>query len=193
MLYACFTPIALCFIYTLWHFYAFSGTNLLTRCHSASSCFLLFFYSKFLPKEIFSELDETNAKVPIFLTQRRNPTGRRRWAGRRTHHAMARAHPWLRLAMVWAPRASIDLALPPIYRPWHKNPKGGSIYQRKVPQRRRHRRQVSGDRNLYSGTLSGRGIAPEAISIDSTAIFIAVADSRDEEGVVLPRGRGLYR
>jgi hypothetical protein len=34
----------------------------------------------------------------------------------------------------------------------------------------------------------GRGIAPRAISIDSTAIFITVADSHDEEGVVLPRG-----
>jgi hypothetical protein len=66
MLHACFTPIALCFIYTLWHFYAFSGTNLLTRCHSVSSYFLLFFYSRFLPKEIFSELDETKPKVPIF-------------------------------------------------------------------------------------------------------------------------------
>jgi hypothetical protein len=30
MLHACFTPIALCFVYTSWHFYAFSGTNLLT-------------------------------------------------------------------------------------------------------------------------------------------------------------------
>jgi hypothetical protein len=39
MLHACFTPIALCFVYTLWHFYAFSETNLLTRCHSASSLF----------------------------------------------------------------------------------------------------------------------------------------------------------
>jgi hypothetical protein len=48
MLHACFTPIALYFVYTSWHFYAFSGTNLLTRCHSASSCFLLFFYSRFL-------------------------------------------------------------------------------------------------------------------------------------------------
>jgi hypothetical protein len=27
------------FCYTSWHFYAFSGTNLLTRCHSASSLF----------------------------------------------------------------------------------------------------------------------------------------------------------
>jgi hypothetical protein len=39
MLHACFTPIALCFVYTSWHFYAFSGTNLLTRCHSASFLF----------------------------------------------------------------------------------------------------------------------------------------------------------
>jgi hypothetical protein len=39
MLHACFTPIALCFVYTSWHFYAFSGTNLLTRCHIASSLF----------------------------------------------------------------------------------------------------------------------------------------------------------
>ena len=39
----------------------------------------------------------------------------------------------------------------------------------------------SGDRSLCSGTLPGRGIAPGAI-------FIAVAASHDEEGVVLPRG-----
>jgi hypothetical protein len=34
-----YAPFALCFVYTLWRFYAFSGTNLLTRCHSASSLF----------------------------------------------------------------------------------------------------------------------------------------------------------
>jgi hypothetical protein len=43
MLYACFTPIALCFAYTSWHFYAFSGTNLLMRCHSANSLFSAIF------------------------------------------------------------------------------------------------------------------------------------------------------
>jgi hypothetical protein len=31
------------FCYTLWHFYAFFGTNLLTRCHSASSLFSAIF------------------------------------------------------------------------------------------------------------------------------------------------------
>ena len=50
------------------------------------------------------------------------------------------------------------------------------------------RKQVSGDRSLCSGTLPGRGIAPGVIAIDFTAISIAVADSHDEEGVVLPRG-----
>jgi hypothetical protein len=43
-----------------------------------------------------------------------------------------------------------------------------------------------GDRSLCSGTLPGRGIALGAISIDSTAIFIIVAVSHDEERVVLP-------
>jgi hypothetical protein len=66
MLHACFTSIALCLVYTSWHFYAFSGTNLLTRCHSASSSFLLFLYFRKVTQEIFSELDETKAKPPIF-------------------------------------------------------------------------------------------------------------------------------
>jgi hypothetical protein len=47
-----------------------------------------------------------------------------------------------------------------------------------------------GDRSVCFRTLSGWGIAPGAISIDSTAIFIALADSHDEEGVVLPEVEG---
>jgi hypothetical protein len=38
-----YAPFALCFVYTSWHFYAFSRTNLLTRCHSASSLFSAIF------------------------------------------------------------------------------------------------------------------------------------------------------
>jgi hypothetical protein len=65
-------------------------------------------------------------------------------------------------------------------------------------QRRRHRRQISGDRSLCSGTLPGRGSAPRAISIDVvasttvsidfTTISTNLAVSYDEEGVVLPWG-----
>src|SRR5665811_683656 len=58
-------PIVTCFASTLYHFYTFFGTNLLTRCHSASSCFLLFLYSRKAIKEIFSELDE-NQRAPVF-------------------------------------------------------------------------------------------------------------------------------
>jgi hypothetical protein len=123
MLHACFTPIALCFVYTSWHFYAFSGTNLLTRCHSASSCFLLFLYFRKLIHEIFLELDETKAKVPIYLTWRQSPKERRSWARRRPHHRVAQSHHWLHLAMVWAPQAPSDIALPPINSLHQENPK----------------------------------------------------------------------
>jgi hypothetical protein len=43
MLHACFYTIYLIFRYTFWHFYAFSGTNLLTSRHSASSLFSTIF------------------------------------------------------------------------------------------------------------------------------------------------------
>jgi hypothetical protein len=61
MLHACFYTICFMFCYTSWHFYAFSGTNLLARCHSASSLFLCF---RKVTQEIFSELDETKAEPP---------------------------------------------------------------------------------------------------------------------------------
>jgi hypothetical protein len=73
MLHACFTPIALCFVYTSWYFYAFSRT---TYCQDApclfyTNCFMfLFTHAVFVFQknytEIFSELDETKARPPIF-------------------------------------------------------------------------------------------------------------------------------
>jgi hypothetical protein len=132
MLHACFTPIALYFVYTSWHFYAFSGTNLLIRCHSASSCFLLFFYSRFLLKEIFSELDETKVEVPILLTQRRSPKERWRPATSQPHQVVARPSPWPCHPMVWAPRAPTDITLLPINSLHRENPKCPSLHPQKV-------------------------------------------------------------
>src|SRR6266699_4403564 len=66
MLHACFTPIALSFTTTLRHFYTISDTNLLTRCHSASSLLSAIFGFRKVTQEIFSELDETKAETPIF-------------------------------------------------------------------------------------------------------------------------------
>jgi hypothetical protein len=72
------------------------------------------------------------------------------------------------------------------------------IFPRTVLQLCRRHRRISGDRNLYSGTLSGWEVPPEpspsisiavsAVSIDLTAISINLAVSSDEEGVVLPQG-----
>jgi hypothetical protein len=122
-----FTPNALCFVYTLWCFYAFSGTNLLTRCHSASSCFLLFLCFRKVTQEIFSKLDETKAKVPIYLTRRQSPKERQRAARRQPHHRVARATPWPRHQVVWAPGPP-DIALPPINSLHHENPSGPNTF-----------------------------------------------------------------
>ena len=43
--------IATCFGCTLYHFYAFSGINLLTRCHSLVPYFMLFFVSEILVRK----------------------------------------------------------------------------------------------------------------------------------------------
>jgi hypothetical protein len=71
-------------------------------------------------------------------------------------------------------------------------------FPERIPQLRRRRRRISGDRSLCSGTLPRREVPPEpspsvsittsAVSIDLTIISIAVAAPCDEEGVVLPRG-----
>jgi hypothetical protein len=129
-----FTLIALCFVYTSWYFYVFSETNLLTRCHSASSCFLLFLCFRKVTQEIFSELDETKAKVPIYLTRRRSPKERWRRARRRPHHRVARATPWPRHQVVWAPWPPSDIVIPPIIFLRHENPKGENTSPRNILQ-----------------------------------------------------------
>jgi hypothetical protein len=54
MLHACFYTICLIFRYTSWHFYAFSGTNLLTSHHSASFLFsAVFVFQKSYTENIF--------------------------------------------------------------------------------------------------------------------------------------------
>jgi hypothetical protein len=119
------------------HFVAFlciSGTNLLTRCHSVSSCFLLFLCFRKVTQEIFSELDETIAEVPIYLTRRRSPKERRMGARRRPHHRVALATPWPRHQVVWAPGAPPDIALLPINSLQRENPKGMNIFPRNILQ-----------------------------------------------------------
>ena len=95
-------PIVTCFTYTSYHFYTFSGTNLLTRCHSASSYFLLFLYSRKASLEIFSELDKKLRRTLFYQkthgVRRRGelePRGPHTWA--RRDQGSAGAQGWCRL------------------------------------------------------------------------------------------------
>src|SRR3954468_650668 len=85
MFHACLVSTLLCFIFTLRYFYMFSGTNLLTRCQSASCLFSSVFGSRKGRKSIFSELDGTKAKVNILPWGTRIQKTRRRREARGPH------------------------------------------------------------------------------------------------------------
>ena len=109
----------------------FSGTNLLTRCHSASSCFLLFL----VPERLFGQYSRNSTKQkPNLLFYRdgpRTPKKRRRGAKGAPHHLAARPRGGARPAMGWAPQAPPRAALSPIYSLATENPT--SIYH--TPER----------------------------------------------------------
>jgi hypothetical protein len=146
------------FYYTLWRFYAFFRTNLLTRRHSASSLFLLFLCFRKATQEIFSELDETKAKVPILPDTRRSPKMRRRGTRGQAHHRVAWPYPWPRDQVLWPPGPPSDAALPSIYSPRWENLMSRSIfhetYCKPPPSSTRDREGPE----ALPGTLPKRGI-----------------------------------
>jgi hypothetical protein len=134
MLHACSYTIFFEFCYTSWHFYVFSGTNLLTRCHSASSLFSAVFVFQKLTQEIFSELNETKAEPPIFTEALRRPKMRWRGARGQPHHQEARPSPWPRLPVVRPPSPTSDAAPSPIKSPRWEKPKGRIAFSRNILQ-----------------------------------------------------------
>src|SRR6266567_9475381 len=122
MLHACFTPIALCFITILWHFYTISDTNLLTRCHSASSLFSAVFGFRKVTQEIFSELDETKAEVPIFLGSIQNTERGQEGGQGPATPLLGAARSWPRQGQVRWPWSPPDSALSPINSLATENP-----------------------------------------------------------------------
>jgi hypothetical protein len=56
-------------------------------------CFLLFLCFRKVTQEIFSELDETKAEVPNYLTRRRSPKESRRRTRGQPHPVVVRATP----------------------------------------------------------------------------------------------------
>jgi hypothetical protein len=134
MLHACLYTICFVFYYTSWHFYAFSGTNLLTRWHSASFLFFAIFVFQKGTQEIFLKLDKTKAKLPIFTKALQRPKMRRKGARSQAHHMGARPSPWPRRPMVRPAGPTSDDALSPIKSPRWEKPKWRIFFVRNILQ-----------------------------------------------------------
>jgi hypothetical protein len=115
MLHACFYTICLVFRYTSWHFYAFSGTNLLTSRHSASSLFsAIFCVSEKLHRKYSRNWMKQVSELLFFPDEGRGPKESRRGARDQPHTRAVRPSPWSRPLCVRSPWQPPDDAPSPI-------------------------------------------------------------------------------
>jgi hypothetical protein len=123
MLHACLCTICFVFCYTSWRFYAFSITNLLTRCHSNSSLFsAIFVFQKSYTGNIL-EIGWNKGRSSYFSRHETESKAETEGASRQAHHRVARPTPSLSHQVVWPPGPPPDIALPPIYSPRRENHK----------------------------------------------------------------------
>src|SRR5215217_2364264 len=104
MFHATLLMIPTCFIHIICHYYAFSGTNLLTRCRSASSCFLLFLVSEILVTKYSRNWTKSTPRFLFFPEPSRTLESYQRWALWAPDDMVARPGPWPRHPMVSSPR-----------------------------------------------------------------------------------------
>jgi hypothetical protein len=97
-------------------------------------CFLLFLCFQKVTQKIFSELDETEAEVPNYLTRRRGPKESRRGTRGQPHPMVARARARPRHQGVWLPGPPPAIALLPIYSLHRENPKGPNSFLENILQ-----------------------------------------------------------
>src|SRR5215212_1388074 len=114
MFHATLLMISTCFMHTLCHIRAFSGTNLLTRCRSASSCFLLFLVSEILVTKYYRNRTKSTPRFLFCPEASRTPESRQREALGAPHYTLARPEGGPLRPMVWWPQAPSEAALPPI-------------------------------------------------------------------------------
>jgi hypothetical protein len=123
MLHACLRTICFVFCYTSWLFYAFSGTNLLTRCHSASSLFSAFFvFLKSYTGNIL-RIGKNKSQSSYFFWHKTESKAETEGGSRQPHHRVARPTHGPRHQVVRPPGPPPDIALLPIYSPRRENPK----------------------------------------------------------------------
>jgi hypothetical protein len=169
MLHACLYTICFVFCYTSWRFYAFFGTNLLTRCHSASSLFSVVFVFQKATQEIFSKLDKTKAELPIFTEPSRRPKMRRRGAIGQAHPRAARPTPGPCHQGVRPRGPPPDAALPPVYSPRWEKPKPDQFSSKHTASRRRRWREIGRIQELFPAPCRWGESLPEAFSTTMVA------------------------
>src|SRR5215213_9376936 len=114
MFHATLLMIPTCFIHIICHIYAFSGTNLLTGCRSASSCFLLFLVSEILVTKYSQNWTKSTPRFLFCPEASRTPKSRQRGALWAPDDRVARPGPGPRPPMVSSPLRPSDAALSPI-------------------------------------------------------------------------------
>ena len=154
--------IATCFGCTLYYFYAFSGTNLLTRCHSASSVFSTVFSFRNPTRKISSESDEINSAINKRSRRSQSPEGTWGGAPRAPRHTRTRPRVGPRRAMVRGPHQAPDAHPSPIYSPRRKNPNKKDHLPRKFLSRPSSSISDRGSSDVLPGTLPEGKLSPEA-------------------------------
>jgi hypothetical protein len=113
MLHAYLYTICFVFCSTSWCFYAFSKTNLLTRCHSASSLFsIIFAFQKSYTGNIL-RIGRNKSQSSYFFWYKTE--------SKAETEGDQGPSPWPRHQVVWPPGPPPDAALPPIYSPRWEN------------------------------------------------------------------------
>jgi hypothetical protein len=124
MLHACLYTICFVFFYTLWHFYAFSGTNLLTRCHSANSLFSAdFLFQKSYIGNILG-IGRNKSRTSYFSRHEMKSEDEMEGGLGRPDPRAVRPSPGPRHQEVRMPGPPRDATLSPIYSPRREKPKG---------------------------------------------------------------------
>jgi hypothetical protein len=131
--------------------------------------FLLCLCFRKATQEIFSELDETKAKIPIFPEASWSPKQRRRGARGRPHHAMAWTTPWPRQCLVWAPGPLPDTALLPIYSPRRENLKPNQFSSKHTASRHCRRCKIGRVQKLFPAPCRRGESPPKAFFITMPA------------------------
>ena len=89
-----------CFIHIICHYYAFSGTNLLTRCRRASCCFLQFLVWEILVRKYSRNRMKSTPSILFFHEASRTPESSRE--GPQGHHTLGRRGQGLGRAGLWS-------------------------------------------------------------------------------------------